>query len=283
MSARLDRLRPFVPAARAIGFVAALAIVAAMGVKAVEDVDFARVTWWPLPLAAVVAGVWWLLLARGWALLLRGRAARADVATWCRTQALRYLPGGIWAPVSRGAVMGGAAIDRIATVGAENVIALAAALALGGVALTLDGQLAWAPLVLVLALPPVAARVTARRTRIAPARTARATVNYVAAFAAYIAAAVLVQAAVSGWQDPLGVAGAAAISWGAGLVVVIAPGGIGVRELVYVGLLAGSIPRGEAVAGALTFRLVTIVAELAVLVVAGRPAVRPRISSPPSH
>jgi hypothetical protein len=37
------------------------------------------------------------------------------------------------------------------------------------------------------------------------------------------------------------------------------------------------------VAGALTFRLVTIVAELAVLVAAGRPAVRARISSPPPH
>jgi uncharacterized membrane protein YbhN (UPF0104 family) len=108
-------------------------------------------------------------------------------------------------------------------------------------------------------------------------------VNYLGAFAAYLAAAVLVQAAVSGWQDPLTVAGAAALAWGAGLVVVIAPGGIGVRELVYTELLAGSLPRGEAVAGALTFRLVTIAAELAVLVVAGRPALRARISSPPSH
>jgi glycosyltransferase 2 family protein len=283
VSARLDRLRPLGPAARAVGFAAALAIVVAMGAKAVRDVDFSAVTWWPLPLAAVAAGVWWLLLARGWALLLRGHAARADVSTWCRTQALRYLPGGIWAPVSRGAVMGGAALDRVATVGAENIIALAAALALGGLALTLAGELAWAPLIVVLALPPVAARFTASRTRIAPARTARAMLNYLAAFAAYIAAALFVQAAVSGWQDPLTVAGAAALSWGAGLVVVIAPGGIGVRELVYAALLAGSIPRGEAVAGALTFRLVTIVAELAVLLAAGRPAVRARISSPPSH
>jgi glycosyltransferase 2 family protein len=279
----IARLRPLLPAARAAGFVVALAIVVAMGAKALRDVDFATVTWWPLPVATVVTGVWWLLLARGWALLVRGHAARADVSTWCRTQALRYLPGGIWAPVSRGAVMDGAAIDRVATVGAENVIALAAALALGGLALTLAGELAWAPLVLVLALPPLAARFTAKRTRIAPARTARATLNYLAAFTAYIAAAVLVQGAVSGWGDPLTVAGAAALSWSAGLVVVIAPGGIGVRELVYAGLLAGSLPRGEAVAGALTFRLVTIVAELAVLLAAGRPALRPRISSPPPH
>jgi hypothetical protein len=271
------------PLVRAAGFVGALAIVVAMAVKAAGDVELSEVTWWPLVLAAPAAGAWWLLLARGWSLLLSGRAGRADVATWCRTQALRYLPGGIWAPVSRGAVMDGRPLDRLATVGAENVIALAAALALGGLALALDGKLAWAPLVLVLALPPAAARLTASRTRIAPARTLRATANYLAAFTAYIAGAVLVQAAVSGWHAPLTVAGAAALAWGAGLVVVIAPGGIGVRELAYVGLLAGAIPRGEATAGALTFRVVTIVAELAVLVVAGRPALRPRISSPPPH
>jgi uncharacterized membrane protein YbhN (UPF0104 family) len=70
------------------------------------------------------------------------------------------------------------------------------------------------------------------------------------------------------------VAGAAAIAWSAGLVVVIAPGGIGVRELVYVALLAGVLPRADAAAAAVTMRLVTIAAEAAVLVIAGRPVAR---------
>ena len=76
----------------------------------------------------------------------------------------------------------------------------------------------------------------AARASIDP-RLGRATGNALAAFVGYLAAAVLVQAAVSGWQDPLLVAGAAGIAWAAGLVVVFAPGGLGARELAYAGLL----------------------------------------------
>ena len=60
-------------------------------------------------------------------------------------------------------------------------------------------------------------------------------------------------------------------SWAAGLVVVVAPSGVGAREWVYVELLKGSIGHADLVAGALTLRVVTIVAELLVLIVAGRP------------
>jgi hypothetical protein len=54
-------------------------------------------------------------------------------------------------------------------------------------------------------------------------------------------------------------------------VVVIAPSGIGVRELVYVELMASSLPHAQLAAGAVALRLVSILAELAVLLVAGRP------------
>ncbi|MEA2170569.1 MAG: hypothetical protein QOF76_3869, partial [Solirubrobacteraceae bacterium] len=80
---------------------------------------------------------------------------------------------------------------------------------------------------------------------------------------------VLVQAAVSGWHDPFAVAGAAGVAWGVGLVVIIAPGGIGVREVVYVGLLSFAFPKGDLAAGAVTMRLVTIGAELLVLALSG--------------
>jgi hypothetical protein len=42
---------------------------------------------------------------------------------------------------------------------------------------------------------------------------------------------------------------------------------------VYVALLAGTVPSAEAGAAAVTLRLVTVAAELAVLLAAGRPAV----------
>jgi hypothetical protein len=270
--ARVARLLPVL---RTVGFVAAVAIVVAMGVGAAGDVHLARLSWWPLPVGVLAATLWWVLLGRGWVLLLSGRLNRADFSSWCRTQALRYLPGGIWAPVSRGAIMHGSSLDRLSTVAAENVVSLCAALALGGVALALAGKLVWVPLVLAAAVPVVASRFTASRTRIRPARTRRATVNYVVAFAGYMLAAVLVQAAVSGWHDLATVAGAACLSWAAGLVVVIAPSGVGAREWVYVELLKGPFAHADLVAGALTLRVITIVAELAVLVVAGRPAASP--------
>jgi uncharacterized membrane protein YbhN (UPF0104 family) len=51
--------------------------------------------------------------------------------------------------------------------------------------------------------------------------------------------------------------------------VIIAPSGLGVREVVYVGLLAGVFAKGEPAAGAVVLRLVTIVAELLVLLASG--------------
>ncbi len=228
--------------------------------RAIEDAP-SRELDWPLLIVAVLGGIWWwLLLARGWALLMSGRWTRPDAATWFRTQALRYLPGGIWAPASRLAVASGGAADRLRTVAAENVGALVAGLALGGLGLALAGRTAWLPLVLV----PLATVVLVR-LRLLPPGSPRTVPVYLLAFAGYVVAAIFAQAAVSGWHDLALVAGAACIAWAAGLVVVIAPSGLGVREVVYVGLLAGVFAKGEPAAGAVVLRLVTIVAELLVL------------------
>ncbi|MEA2126949.1 MAG: glycosyltransferase 2 family protein [Solirubrobacteraceae bacterium] len=260
--AHRDRL---VTAARVLGFAGALAIVAAVAVKAIRDAP-PRDLDWPLLIPAVAAALgWWVLLARGWALLMSGRWTRTDAATWCRTQALRYLPGGIWAPASRLAVAEGGAADRLRTVAAENIGALVAGLAVGGLGLALAGRVAWAPLVLAPLAPALLARV-----RLLPARAPATVPTYLAAFAGYAIAAILAQAAVSGWHDVALVAGAAGIAWAAGLVVIVAPSGLGVREVVYVGLLAEAFGKGEPAAGAVVLRLVTIVAELVVLIVTAR-------------
>ena len=267
----VDRIRPLVPVIRGVGFFVAVGIVVAMGVGAAGDVHLDQMAWWPLPLGVLAAGAWWVLLGRGWVLLLAGGLNKSDFSSWCRTQALRYLPGGIWAPVSRGAIMHGSSLDRLATVAAENVVSLCAALALAGVALAAAGKPEWSPLVLAAAAPVIAARFTASHSRITPARARSSTVNYLIAFVGYMVAAVLVQGAISGWHDLATIAGAACLSWAAGLVVVVAPSGVGAREWVYVELLKGPFAHADLVAGALTLRVVTIVAELAVLIVAGRP------------
>jgi glycosyltransferase 2 family protein len=266
------RIAPALPALRVARFALAVALVVAMGVIAVRDVPFGSLTWWLLAPALVATAIWWILLARGWSLLAAGRTTRAEMGMWCRTQVLRYLPGGIWAPTSRVALVGGTAIDRLATVAAENVVALCSALTLGGLAMALSGRPAWAAIALVLVVPVAGSRLLAGRTRLDAARVRRATINGLAAFTGYLVAAVLVQAAVSDSHDLMLVAGAAGISWAVGLVVVITPGGLGARELAYAGLLAPSFRHADLAAAAVVLRALTIVAELAVLVTVGRPA-----------
>ena len=279
-AAARDRIAPLLPALRVAGFVAAVAIVVYIGVRAAREVDADEIALWPLPLVLAGAATWWLLLARGWALLVAGRSSRRDISVWARTQALRFIPGGIWAPAARVAVVRGGAVDKLSTVGAENLLALSAALGIGGAALAASGRTPWIALVAVAAVPLLAARLLPADTPLTRARIARATGNYLLAFLAYALAAALVQIAVSGSCDVLAVAGAASVAWAAGLVVVIAPSGVGVREAVYVELLSGTLPFGELAAAAVTMRLAMIVAELAVLVVAGRP---PRPADVPSE
>jgi hypothetical protein len=259
----------WMPLLRAVGFVAAVALIVVTAVAAVHSVDTSNIDWWPLGVALVPATLWWLGLVRLWSVLISGRWDPAPASTWCRTQVLRYLPGGFWAPASRLAVVEGGALDRVTIVVAENVIALCAALAIGGIALAVADAWWWAALVFSLAGPAIVARRMPQR--LDPARTARATSGAVAAFLAYVVCAALVQGGVSGFDEPVATAGAAAIAWAAGLVVVIAPGGLGVREVVFIGLMHGRLPHGELATGAVALRVVTIVAELAVFVVIARP------------
>jgi glycosyltransferase 2 family protein len=252
---------------RAVGYVACVGIVVAVGVAAARDLPDRHVDWRLLALGVPAAVAWWLLLARAWSLIVRGRWVRAEVATWLRTQVLRFLPGGIWAPASRAAVTPGRASHRLWVVGAENVASLCAALAVAGLALGLASSPLWLPLVAAALVPLGVTRVAP--SRLAAGLAARVTANGLIAFACYGLCAALAQAAVSGADRPLAVAGAAAIAWAAGLVVVFAPSGLGVRELVYVALLHRDLGRDDLVAGALTLRVVTVVAELGVLLALG--------------
>jgi hypothetical protein len=270
----VTRLRRAWPVVKALGTVISLAIVVVIAVRAFHDLPDRDVRWGLMVPAVACTLVWWVLLAGGWSVLASGRWNLAEVGRWCRTQALRYLPGGIWAPVSRVAVTSGSALDRVSTVAAENLIALCSASALGGVALALSGETAWGLLVLSLGAPFVGAHLVRERTRVEHGRVRVAMATYLAAFAAYIAAAVLVQAALSHLDDPLRIAGAAGVAWAAGLVVVFAPSGIGARELAYVALAAGALPHGDASAGAVLLRLVTVVAELAALLAVAWPSLR---------
>ncbi len=276
LTAARERIAPFIPFLRVAGFVAAVGIVVWMGVQAAQEVEPDELAWGWIAASVPAVGLWWILLANGWALLVEGRTTRHDVSVWCRTQALRFLPGGIWAPASRATVVHGSMAEKIAAVAGENLLALGAAVSIGAVAMAIAGPVWWIGLAPALLVPVIAARKLDGRIRVTPRRAVQGAGNYLVAFLAYAAGAVLVQVAVSGSVDVLLVAGAASLGWAAGLVVVIAPSGIGVRELVYVELMASSLPHGQLAAGAVALRLVSIAAELVVLLAAGRPT-KPRL------
>ena len=271
LTALRERIAPYMPVLRVAGFVAAVGIVVVMGVQAARQVEEDELAWGWLAASLPAVALWWILLANGWALLVQGRTTRHDVSVWCRTQALRFVPGGIWAPASRATVVHGSAAEKVAAVAGENLLALGAAVSIGGVAMAIAGPVWWIVLAPALLVPVIAAHKLDGRIRVTPRRATQGAVNYSAGFLAYAAGAVLVQVAVSGSVDVPLVAGAASLAWAAGLVVVIAPSGIGVRELVYVELMASSLPHAQLAAGAVALRLVSILAELGVLLVAGRP------------
>jgi hypothetical protein len=259
----------------------ALALVGYMGYRAAQETDLSKVHYWPLAAGFAMAIIWWMSLALGWAYLI-GRAPREAVASWSRTQVARYMPGGIWAVVARATTVPGRLRDKFTAVTAENVIVLLVSLAVGGLWASIHDW-RWLPLVLLAAAPLLASRWLERRTKITRRGVRRTAATYAVGYIAYGVLGVLVQVAVSGVHDLsylFYVAGVACVAWAVGLVVVFAPGGVGVREVVYVWMLSGLYPRVELQAAAVTTRLVTVLAELTVFALVSRPAALRRRRSP---
>ena len=247
----------------------ALLLIGYIGFDAAREIDITTVRPWALVLAYAAALGWWIALASGWSTLVTEGIHRAPVAAWCKTQVARYLPGGIWAPVARATTVQGGIRDKAAAVTAENVLVLVASLSVAALWVTVHNP-ALLPLVVVAVVPLLAARWLERQTSLTRTGVRRATGTYAVGFVAYGVMGVLTQIAVSGIRHPtypLYVAGAACLAWAAGLVVVFAPGGVGVREVVYIALLGQLYPRAELQAAAVTSRLVTVLAEMAVLAV----------------
>jgi glycosyltransferase 2 family protein len=270
---------------RVVYYPAALALVVWMGVEAAHGLQQERVNWAAVVGSFLTALVWWLTLAYGWANLVTERFDHAQVAGWCRTQVARYLPGGIWAPLARSTIVRGRVRDKLAAVVAENVVQLCVALAVGALWVTVHDP-RWLPLVVIAALPLALAGWLQRRTRVTRRGVVRAGLIYGVGWIAYGLSGLLAQVAVTGVRDPtypLYVAGAACVAWAIGLVVVFAPSGVGVREVVYVWFLSSLYPRAGLEGASVLLRLITIAAELSVLLVVGLPRVRRRSVGPPSQ
>ena len=255
--------------ARVVYLPLAIALVGYITYRAATKIDINHIRLWALGFAYLAALVWWIALACGWSVLITERIHRRPFEQWCKTQVTRYLPGGIWAPLTRATTVRGRVRDKAAAVAAENVIVLAAAIGIGALWATVHNPV-WLPLALVLPLPILCGRWLERRSRVTHSGVLRATGTYSFGYVAYGVAGILTQVAVSGIREPtypLYVAGAACVAWAVGLVVVFAPGGVGVREVVYIWLLHDLYPHSQLQAAAIASRLVTVLAELTVLAV----------------
>jgi glycosyltransferase 2 family protein len=254
-------------AAYVIGTLASLGLVGWVTWQAVDDAGSLNLSVPVLAGAIPPALASWLAFGSSW-WLLSGEGRWPDgVGVWSRSQALRYLPGAVWAPLARaGSVTGGKA-RKLVTVVTEAAFMLTAALAVGGLASAIGGASPWLAL---LALTPIpAAAVACRWGRRMPAKGAASAIAvYTVGWVLYAVSAVVAQAAVGATGGAWRIAGASCLAWAAGFVVVFAPGGAGVREVAYVALVRGVVPAGQAPAGALADRLALTLAELAVLIVA---------------
>jgi len=260
-------LRRAIAWGRVVYYPLALALVCLIAYQAARKLNFSHVHYWALGLSYVAALVWWLALAFGWSALLGSDQRVEQAAVWCKTQVARYLPGGIWAPVARATTVHGRVRDKVAAVGAENVIVLCVAIGVGAAWATVHNPF-WIPAILIMLLPLAGSRWLERRTRVTHRGVVNAGLTYTGGYIAYGVSGLLAQVAVSGVHNPtypLYVAGASCIAWAIGLVVVIAPSGVGVREVVYVWMLGGLYPQAELKGAAVAARVVTVLAELTVL------------------
>ncbi len=283
-----DGLRRRVPrlvaALRIVYYPAALALVAWMGVKAARGLELDQVNWAAVAGSFLAALVWWLTLAYGWANLVTERFDHAQVGRWSRTQVARYLPGGIWAPLARSTIVQGRVRDKLAAVTAEGVIHLCLALAIGVLWMSVHDP-RWLPVSVAVLLPLALSGWLQRRSQVTRRGIVRASVISAVGWVAYGISGLLAQVAITGVRDetyPLFIAGAACVAWAVGLVVVFAPGGVGVRELVYIWFLSSLYPRSGLEGGSVLLRLITIAAELVVLLGFGLLGRRRRsVAAPP--
>lgn len=227
----------------------------------------------------LLAVAWWQLVS---ALSPHSPRARETMATYAVSQYGKYLPGNVahyalrhaW---SRRAGIPHAALGLAAMLEAALLLAAALAATLLGdterlrVVSALDPRLAIALLVVMLVGLSVALRVARRmhvfeRFQMPPPPPARVLAACAAIYFAFMAAsaallAVLARALGIGFDSFAALLAANAASWGAGFIVIGAPGGLGVREIAFVALAGSALGESGALLLIGIFRIVTFLGD----------------------
>ena len=229
-------------------------------------------------LAVVAAACAWLGVLR----LLGAPATRRCVPVYLLAQFAKYVPGGVWQYAGRTALARDVGIPARTTglsITVEIASALTASLTLS---LLLFGVVGVTAALILLAVAAALSRVRRGRTR----RSVTAGVLlYLPSVVLCGASLWLVARALlpDAGAGVLFYVGAWSAAWAAGLVVVFAPGGIGVREAVIVALLRPHLGTADAAVVAAASRLVVTLADAAAAALgASLHRRRPRVRTTPA-
>lgn len=245
-----------------------------------------------LPTTTLVVAFLVLLAGRGglalWAWIdlserLAGIARGPATIVWLRAAAAKYLPGGIWHPVSAvgrlhgsGADLGSATLVLVTDLTAMLVAALVVgAVAIPGLVTTAGGTSLW----LLLAVPAllllhprvfgIALRLLERATKRPVDRTPLPTSVALRAVVLHgvgwvlggVSLALVIGALEASAPLTLSIP-AAPLAWAVGFLFVPAPGGLGVREGTLVALLGSTVSVEAALGAALISRAMFIVKDV---------------------
>ena len=246
------------------GTVLGLALIGWVLREALEDTADLRFSLAPAVLAMIGFALSWLGLSLAWTVLSTGRLDRPQSARWLRSQLLRYIPGAVWAPMSRFVDMEGDRASRAKLLVIEVLAILTTTSLLAGIAAGLAIDRGW----FVLGAGGFAGTIVVAITSIRSGRS----VAQVCAWLGLTSTAVGSYVVASGWsQHAVGpglpfwtAASAGLLGWLAGYVVIVAPGGLGAKEWVYVALLPTSAS-SSAAAGVLAARVLFVAGELTVV------------------
>lgn len=270
---------------------------------------FREIGWGPLAGSAVLAVLGTVVLLGLWVSVLRGLGATVPMGEAWRvfflSQLGKYLPGLVWPALAqmeagrrwgvRRSVMLTGNLLMIAVLTASGVVVglllLPGSIGLAGAA----GWIAWvlaAALLVVCLWPRLLTEVVDRAFvlfRREPPRLATSPRDMTVSFAWALATWLLYGAHVwvlvhsvggSGVDAWVAATGGIALGWALGLVAVLAPAGVGVRDAILVGVLSPLVGRSPALAVALASRgLLALTDVLLAAVAALRPARAPAVGN----
>jgi uncharacterized membrane protein YbhN (UPF0104 family) len=237
---------------------------------------------WRLVTAGLLCAIGLLSVAWSWATLLGGNRRLDHVAAALVSQIAKYVPGGIWQAsgqigLARSA---GVAVKRGMVAFTVQAIVFAVSAASFGIVLASvwDDGAAWLRILIALGSLASLALIDRRwmvwvlhkipRTRdasndlVPPQRSIiLAIAQGVVAVATLAIGYAVVLGGFGPLQDPWLVVSAFAIAWLVGFVLVPLPSGLGAREAVLIGLLHGLFPTSVLVAASVFHRIVQIVTE----------------------